>query len=203
LCPLRPATDEKKTDWGDAREYPDGSRRLVFSKEELAGTLLAELLKLDARLRRWDVDRYHAELRSRSAEFRFFYQLGKDSGKLPRLSPDLKVEYAEWLEMPADYIDFVLQALASPKADEVLTSMSGSLEQRSAWSRRHDLKVMSEAGLTLSELAQKTLSEPAPSTPDLSEANEGLTLEVSRLGETSPIHTLWLTEEQRFREALK
>jgi hypothetical protein len=197
-----PSLYEKDIHWGRLAVYPDGSERLKFSQTEMAGTLLYQLLKLDAHLRHWDSDLYRAELRSRSAQFRFYYKFRQDTGSDPKLSLDLRVEYAEWLDRPEDYMDFVLQSLAAPKADQVLSSMSGKLEQRSAWSRRHDLSVLSDAGLTLSDEAQKTLSGPAPAAPDLSQENAGVQREIQALGESSSIGTIWLTEEQRFREEL-
>jgi len=195
-----PPLFEKAIRWGRLEEYPDGSQRLKFPQVEMAGTLLYQLLKLDARLRRQDTDLYRLELRSRCAEFRFYYKYHQDTNSDPALSLDLKVEYAQWLDNPEDYMDFVLQTLAAPKTDQVLSSMSGTLEQRSAWSRRHDVSVLSDAGLALSDDAQKLLSGPPPAAPDLSDQNAGLQREIQALGESSAIGTIWLSEEQRFRE---
>jgi hypothetical protein len=197
-----PALNSKEIRWGRLEEYSDGSERLRFSQPELAGTLLYALLKLDARLRHWDADLYRTELRSRSAEFRFWHTLRQETGNDLNLTLDLRTEFAQWLKSPGDYMDFVLQTMAAPKADQVLSSMSGTLEQRSAWSRRHDLKVLSQAGVTLNEDAQKFLSGPAPAAPDLSQDSNGVQREIQTLAENSSIGSIWLAEEQRFKEGL-
>lgn len=134
-------------DLGLVRSYPDGSKRLKFSSEQLAGQLLAALLDADALLRFWKPDA-HVRLRSETARFRFYKALAKSAGKEPHLDRESAAAYQEWLDRPEDFMDLVLQTYGA---------FSG---------RARELRLLEAAGLMTGPEAKKALEAlPKPSRP--------------------------------------
>lgn len=170
-------------DWGKMRAYPDGSRRLRFPPEELAGTLLQELIRLDALRGDSGADPYHVELLSRLARFRFYRKLQQDTGAEPSLGPDLRSEFNEWRERPIDDLDFALQGVLA----------SGAPPAASDDSAGRALDIFEEAGLLPSgSLRKASRRKRAPSGSGL--AREDMTsLAESRAA------AAWLKQEQALR----
>jgi hypothetical protein len=91
------------------RVYEDGSLRLRWTSDRLAGDLLAALLDADAQLRGWKADAF-ARLRSEAARNRFFLAIEKDAGGPAALDGESAASLREWRERPDDWADLVLQA---------------------------------------------------------------------------------------------
>ncbi|MDE2292224.1 MAG: hypothetical protein KGL53_09085, partial [Elusimicrobia bacterium] len=100
----------QKTDWGDAKAYPDGSLRLERPQAALAGALVRGLLLLDARAR-LPGDPYSAALLAWTGEFRLYQALEKSGGREPDLDPDQLALYREWRDRPFDFVDTAAQSL--------------------------------------------------------------------------------------------
>ena len=188
---------EEEGDWGRVRIYDDGSRRLKFSNEELAGTLLAELLRVDARARGWD-DFYRVALRARSAQLRFYRRFAASTGAAPHLDRALEAEYGEWLARPWDWQDHWVQALASPMEQEVLPGLEGGLEERLAAKGAAEDAALERAGIKADRprASAKLEGEDSPKFAARVES------ELKQFATPGPEAEAWLGSERRFRRGL-
>jgi hypothetical protein len=102
--------------WGDTAVYHDGSRRASFTPETRAGVLLAELVRLDARLRKWDASAAAVETVARTAQLLFYRALAASRRSDDFLDPLLRAAYRQWLEEPTAYHDMLLLGLSSSRS---------------------------------------------------------------------------------------
>ena len=105
--------------WGTVAVYEDGSRRAAFTPESQAGVLLAELVRLDSRLRKWDASAAAVETVARTAQWLFVRALAAPPRSDDFLDPLQRAAYREWLESPAAYHDNLLLGLSSSRAGVV------------------------------------------------------------------------------------
>jgi hypothetical protein len=117
--------------WGDAAVYADGSRLVQFTPEAQAGVLLAELVRLDSRLRAWDASPYVTEVVARAAQWIFYDALAYVRRGDAFLDPVMRTSYHQWLTQPAAYHDELLLGLTSDR--------NGTVD-----SRKVDLPAVSE-----------------------------------------------------------
>lgn len=201
VAPGEAAGAQKEGEWGVVRVFDDGSQRLRFSREQMAGSLLRELLALDAWLRGETDDPYRLELRLRSAQFRFYSKLKSETGQMPVLDLDLLAEYGEWLTRPLDHMDYVLQSLASPVTGVLLTQGAGGASDRMAAARSHDLALLAEAGLADTSAVKQAAkaSKTLGSAEKAAAEDPGVTREVESLSRTTRTGLNWIEEETRFR----
>ncbi|MCX5789541.1 MAG: hypothetical protein NTX64_13710 [Elusimicrobia bacterium] len=188
---------EEEADWGRVRIYDDGSRRLKFSNEELAGALLAELLRVDARARGWD-DFYRVALRARSAQFRFYRRFAASTGAAPHLDRALEAEYGEWLARPWDWQDHWVQALSSPMEQEVLPGLEGGLEDRLAAKGAAEDAALERAGIK----ADRPRASAKPEGEDSPKFAARVESELKQFATPGPEAEAWLGSERRFRRGL-
>ncbi len=87
---------------------PAKSRRLSFSTEQMAGSLLAELTLLDSKLRGLPPAAAEARRRAREAQMAFYGELQR-RGKPPKLDGELSAQFADWSRRPHDDADFLAQ----------------------------------------------------------------------------------------------
>ena len=99
--------------WGDAAVYADGSRRVSFTPEVQAGALLAELVRLDSRLRAWDASPYAIEVVARTAQWIFYDALVSSRRSYAFLDPLTRISFHQWLDQPAAYHDELLLSLTA------------------------------------------------------------------------------------------
>ena len=99
--------------WGDTAVYADGSRRASFTPEAQAGELLADLVRLDSRLRGWDASAYAVEVVARTAQWLFYGALDSARKSDAFLDPLLRITYRQWLGQPAAYHDGLLLGLSA------------------------------------------------------------------------------------------
>lgn len=115
--------------WGQARIYSDGSERGSYSQQQQAGSLLRELLLLDAKRQGWDVSAYAAELFAATAQTllyaRFYLELKNDRF----LDPELRANFRQWLQRPAEYRDFLVHSLSSGRLG-ILDARKGGPESQ-------------------------------------------------------------------------
>jgi len=99
--------------WGDTAVYADGSRRAALTPEAQAGALLAELVRLDSRLRAWDASPYATEVAARTAQWLFYDALASSRRSDAFLDPLTRRSYRQWLQEPAAYHDELLLSLSA------------------------------------------------------------------------------------------
>ncbi|MCX5797674.1 MAG: hypothetical protein NTY77_19465, partial [Elusimicrobia bacterium] len=104
---------QERGPWGDTSVYADGSRRASFTPEAQAGALLAELVRLDSRLRAWDASPYAAEVVARTAQWLFYDALVSARRSDAFLDPMTRIAYRQWLKDPAAYHDALLLGLSA------------------------------------------------------------------------------------------
>ena len=190
-------TREEEGEWGRVRIYEDDSRKLKPSQEQLAGTLLAALLRLDARARGWS-DAYHVALRERSAQLRFYRRFAELSGAAPHLDREMQSEYTEWLMRPWDWQDHWLQVLSSPIEQEALPSLSGGLEDRLAARAAAEDALLERAGVKV----DRPRGAKQPSEDAVRENAARAEKESTVLAASGPEAQAWLGSERRLRRGL-
>jgi hypothetical protein len=99
--------------WGDSAVYADGSRRASFTPEVQAGALLAELVRLDSRLRAWNASPYATEVVARTAQWLFYDALVYMRRGDAFMDPLTRISYRRWLSEPAAYHDELLLSLTA------------------------------------------------------------------------------------------
>jgi hypothetical protein len=97
--------------WGQTASYADESQRVLFTPEDEAGYLLAELMRLDSRLRGWDASAYAVEVVARTAQLLFYDALSLGPRGDVFLDPGTRRSYRQWMEQPGAYHDQLLQSL--------------------------------------------------------------------------------------------
>jgi hypothetical protein len=97
--------------WGDASVYSDESQRASFTPEVQAGALLAELVRLDSRLRGWDASPYVTEIAARTAQWLLYDALAYVRRGDAFMDPLTRIAYHRWLTQPAAYHDELLLSL--------------------------------------------------------------------------------------------
>ena len=125
------AQKQESGPWGDTAVYADGSRRAAFTPEAQAGQLLADLMRLDSRLRGWDASAYAVEVAARTAQWLFYGALASARKSDAFLDPLLRMSYHQWLDSPAAYHDGLLLSLSAAR--------NGAVDERKA-----DLAAVSE-----------------------------------------------------------
>jgi len=110
--PDSPPIKQERGPWGQTAFYKNGSRRAVFTLETQAGYLLADLVRLDARLRGWDESAYAVETAARAAQWLFYGALRQDDF----LDPETRLSYQQWLDQPAQYADHLILSLAASRS---------------------------------------------------------------------------------------
>jgi hypothetical protein len=105
--------EENSTAWGQTRIYTDGSRRVMFSKEELAGFLLYDLLILRAREKGWYANRYGTELFARTAQMMFYAKVSQEKSPEDFLDLATRGLFDEWLRQPSQWRDLLAHSLSS------------------------------------------------------------------------------------------
>ena len=105
--------------WGQTAVYADGSSRAVFSTEQLAGALLAELMRFDARLRGWDASSYAVEVAARTAQMLFYDNLALARPAQEFLDVEMSRAYRQWLEFPGLYRGSLLSTLTASRLGAV------------------------------------------------------------------------------------
>ena len=190
---------EEEGDWGRALVFDDGSRRLRPSPEQLAGTLVEQLLLIDAKARGWE-DAYHSRLRARSAQLRFYRRLAGETSTAPRLDRALAAEYSEWLHRPLDWNDHWVQALSAPVESVVAPSVSGDLEERLRARGAAELAVLEKIGLA----PERTTPAPTPKPDEYVEREHQARIdrELKALSTTGVEARAWITAEHAFRRDL-
>lgn len=111
------AQTEEQGDWGRTRTYSDGSQRIYYTHQQMAGTLLRELLLLNARRQGWDADGFAAQLYARTAQNMFYMRLVTELNDDRFLDPETRFDFHEWLEHPRDWRDELVHSLASSRGD--------------------------------------------------------------------------------------
>ncbi len=106
------AVKQETGPWGETRLYSDDSRRGSFSPQQQAGTLLLNLLRLEAKLRGWEAWPYAREVYARTAQWLFHASLQEERF----LDPQTRQAYRLWLQDPAEYRDHLVHALSSGRA---------------------------------------------------------------------------------------
>ncbi|MBI4377321.1 MAG: hypothetical protein HY549_12850 [Elusimicrobia bacterium] len=101
--------------WGATRSYPDGSQRGGFSAVQQAGSLLRQLLLLDAARQGWDGWPYGAELFAASAQNLFYARIHLENKDDAFLDPEMRLAFRQWLERPDEYRDFLFHSLSSSR----------------------------------------------------------------------------------------
>jgi hypothetical protein len=117
--------------WGGTSVYADGSRQASLTSDLQAGTLLAELVRLDSRLRAWDASPYATEVAARTAQLLFYDAVAYVRRGDAFLDPLTRMSYHQWLNQPAAYHDELLLSLSSGR--------NGTVDPRKA-----DLAAISE-----------------------------------------------------------
>ncbi|MFA6002447.1 MAG: hypothetical protein WC881_00100, partial [Elusimicrobiota bacterium] len=110
--------------WGQTSIFPDNSQRALFGPELQAGYLLAELVRLDARLRGWQAGAYASEVAARTAQFMFYDSISRDLRHDGFLDPETRLSFRQWLDRPEEYRDLLLHSLSA--------SRSGVIDPRKA-----------------------------------------------------------------------
>lgn len=105
--------EENSTAWGQTRIYADGSRRVMFSKEELAGFLLYDLLILRAREKGWYANRYGTELFARTAQMMFYAKVSQEKSPEDFLDLATRNLFDEWLRQPSQWRDLLAHSMSS------------------------------------------------------------------------------------------
>ena len=105
------AQKQESGPWGDTAVYADGSRRASFTPEAQAGHLLADLMRLDSRLRGWDASAYAVEAAARTTQWLYYGALASARRSDAFLDPLLLISYHQWLGQPAAYHDGLLLGL--------------------------------------------------------------------------------------------
>ncbi|OGR86672.1 MAG: hypothetical protein A3J74_10285 [Elusimicrobia bacterium RIFCSPHIGHO2_02_FULL_57_9] len=123
------ALKEQADDWGQTRVYADESRRGTFSQQQQAGSLLRELLLLDAQRQGWDVSAYAAELFAATAQTllyaRFYLELKNDDF----LDPEMRASFRQWRERPDEYRDYLVHSLSAGRIG-ILDARKGDPENQ-------------------------------------------------------------------------
>ena len=96
---------------------PEGSQKILFSIEQEAGSLLAELMRLDARLRGWDTSSYAAETTALTAQWLFYDALAREAGNDGFLQGDMRTSYRLWRDQPAEYRDWLVNSLSAAQGE--------------------------------------------------------------------------------------
>ncbi|MFA6029583.1 MAG: hypothetical protein WC969_07005 [Elusimicrobiota bacterium] len=152
------AEREVEDEEGRLRAYRDGSWRLVFSKEQLAGELLASLMDADALLRGWP-EGPHVRLRSASARWRFWQTLTRVQGRTPALDRESALAFAEWIARPEDSADlFFLSGAPDERAAVELLEASGLIESARAEQARAKIPAPAKTEPGIRELV---INDPA------------------------------------------
>lgn len=102
---------EEQTRWGKTRVFEDGSRRVVFSLEQQAGLLLADLLRLDVSLREPGASIREVELCARTAQMIFYSKLEPSVSAEQFLDPELRHDLRLWREHPGEYRSYLAHSL--------------------------------------------------------------------------------------------
>ncbi len=92
---------------------PEGSQKVLYSTEQQAGSLLAELLRLDSRLRGWDSSPYAVESAARAAQALFYDVVAREAGNDSFLQGEMKSSYRLWRDWPIEYRDWLVDSLAA------------------------------------------------------------------------------------------
>lgn len=198
--PGQASSREKDEDWGHVRVFDDGSRRVKASPEQLAGTLLAELFRLDAVARGFD-DPYRVTLRARAAQLRFYRRLAAATGIEPRLDRALAAEYSEWLHRPTDWSDHWVQALAAPAEASLAPTLSGELEERLRARAATERALLARVGLA-PESGPEAHAAAAGDEYMERERTRRIESELAHLSEESAAVELWVSGERAFRREL-
>ena len=177
--------------WGKTSSYADGSQSSLFSPESQAGYLLAELVRLDARLRSWNSSAYAVEVAARTAQWLFYSAVIETRRSDEFLDAETRASLRQWLEQPSAYHDRLLQSLTAARNGTVdprkadLTSVSefdrraladcvaastAETAQRNAAARqlrRQDLASYEASGIFASDLiaAARAAGEKIPDEP--------------------------------------
>lgn len=102
-------------EWGQTRVYEDGTLRGAYTHFQQAGSLLRELLRLDAARRGWDASPYAVELYGRSAQWQLTLRLETELRDDRFLDPTLRSDYRAWRDDPDEYRDHLAHALAASR----------------------------------------------------------------------------------------
>ncbi|MDE1976480.1 MAG: hypothetical protein KGI84_04380, partial [Elusimicrobia bacterium] len=102
--------------WGKTSVYADGSRRGAYSRREMAGTLLKELLLADAAEEGWDAAPYYAQVYARTAQEIFYAALAGKGGGGGFLDEDARVVYGRWRNEPGSLRDELVHSLSATRA---------------------------------------------------------------------------------------
>jgi hypothetical protein len=102
--------------WGRTAVYEDGSRRALFSPEQQAGQLLADLTRLDARWRGWDDSPAVVEQVARLAQWLFYEALLRERREGDFLDLEMRRSFRLWKDRPGEYADYMAQALIAGAA---------------------------------------------------------------------------------------
>jgi hypothetical protein len=110
---------EKDPMWGELRIYEDGSKRAPLSPEQQAGALLAELLRLDAKLRGEDGSRAAVEIWARGFQALFYSAIQNALGHDRFLDPAQRLSLRRWLDHPDEERDHLYLALTSARSGAI------------------------------------------------------------------------------------
>ena len=88
-----------------------------FKNRAEAGSLLAELMRLDARLRGWDTSSYAAETTALTAQWLFYDALAREAGNDGFLQGDMLTSYRLWRDQPAEYRDWLVNSLSAAQGE--------------------------------------------------------------------------------------
>ncbi|HVA65974.1 MAG TPA: hypothetical protein VNK24_03500 [Elusimicrobiota bacterium] len=102
--------------WGKTSVYADGSRRGTYSREEMAGTLLKELLLADAAQEGWDASPYYAQVYARTAQEIFYAGEAARAKGGDFLDPDALLLYQRWENDPDSLRDELVHSLSATRA---------------------------------------------------------------------------------------
>lgn len=94
-----------------AGEAPPENRRVRFSPEQEAGTLLAALTRLDARWRAWDGSPLAVETVARTAQYLFYETVRRELRGKEFLDPETRRAFFSWLERPEEYRGLLVRSL--------------------------------------------------------------------------------------------
>ncbi len=102
--------------WGKTSVYADGSRRGAYSRREMAGTLLKELLLADAAKQGWDAAPYYAQVYARTAQEILYAVLAGKGGGGEFLDKDARLIYGRWRNEPGSLRDELVHSLSATRA---------------------------------------------------------------------------------------
>ena len=102
--------------WGQTSVYADGSRRGTYSREEMAGTLLQELLMAAAAQEGWDAAPYYAQVYARTAQEIFYAGEAAQRKDDDFLDPDARLLYQRWENDPNSLRDELAHSLSATRA---------------------------------------------------------------------------------------